>query len=238
MTIAPELIKVATRILFGTRTGQIAKAITKKGLKSVATKKALKKFLIKAIKRKLLSRFNIIIDWKKYGFKYVAKQFALHKLPLEIQRAYFTYYSLVGKSKTKAKKKFWKEIDKKEDKVKVVKALIKTHPTTKEEKERVDNLLNETFWFNVNSPETHNFSQLPHHVNIYQKVYGLPIRSGIFPNYMKYYQYYFTSRKKTLMLMEKAITTDNFGKEVYSKIRSPIPPHIKILLKNMIYKRL
>ena len=134
----------------------------------------------------------------------------------------------------KSKKELWKDIvnvDNKQ-KLKLIQKIRNGEAKTLEEKKIKQEKLNNTFWFRVASPETGNFSVLPQYANISKKIYGVPIRSGIFPGYLKYYVF-----NLGYNTVKQALETENYGKEVYSQIRGEIPARIKILLRDLVYNK-
>lgn len=101
--------------------------------------------------------------------------------------------------------------------LKVIDSIIKIKRYTggdKELIELIDVINNKILAFNVNSPQTHNFSQRTHYYNIGTQEYYLPIRSGSH-KYIKYYNY----TNATLGHVKAALAKVDYGVIVFGNIR-------------------
>ena len=239
--IVIRLIQFGTKILLNKIGGtQFYKLILMKN-----KKKALKYFMSKLVKRQL-GRLNYFIALKKFGPLYVLKQMGLHMVPLPIQKVIFTadFFWMQPKENSKRDEKmqrqvrlFWEKIGgSKQSIIKNVNWLFINQPIFRKNKWEMRQLLNHTFWFSVNSPETGNFSRLPHNANIYKRRYGIPMQGEIGARILRYYNFRFRSMRQTWKIVKKGMKTMNFGREVYSLIRSPLPPEIARLIA-LLYKQ-
>lgn len=241
LPVVARLLKFGTKILLNKLGGtHFYKLILMKN-----KKKALKYFMSKLVKRQL-GKFNYFIMLKKFGPLYVLKQMGLHMVPLPIQKVIFTadFFWMQPAEGSKRDEKmqeqtrlFWEKIGgSKESIIKNVNWLFINEPIFRKNKWKMRELLNHTFWFSVNSPETGNFSRLPHNANIYKRRYGIPMQGEIGAKILRYYNFRFSSMKQTWKIVRKGMRTTNFGREVYSMIRKPLSPAMKRAIA-LLYKQ-
>ena len=135
------------------------------------------------------------------------------------------------------KKEFWKSIETSTsiNKVELLDKIYKSRPREKEYQEIRNKILDKTFWFYVNSPETGSFGSMPQYANIHKKTYGVPIKSQIFDGYIKYYHFNDLG-KRHWPIVKAAMQTKDYGREIYPYIRSEPKGNIKLLLRELVYK--
>lgn len=212
--------------------------------KSVVKSKAIfeqMKSLVKKQGLRVLGKANYIRTFAKKGFMEANKRFLINKIPMEFRKvAWFvnSFNKQYARNKyiQEVKNSFWANV-KHNGRINTdeINKLMKIRPQNDKEKAIKEEALNKTFWFYVKSPQTGSFSAMPQFANIQKKTYGVPIKSQIFDNYIRYYRFDNLGQRHW-PIVEGAINTEDYGHDIYPYIRSEVPAYIKILLKDLVYE--
>lgn len=97
--------------------------------------------------------------------------------------------------------------------------LTKYKPRNDGEKKIIDEILSLIVSFWVKSPERHCFDKAPQWINIKRKQYSVPIAGEIFSKPFKVYQYKLFSEHSAAKYYSMAVSTQNYGREVFRRIR-------------------
>lgn len=97
--------------------------------------------------------------------------------------------------------------------------LTKYKPRNDAEKKIIDEILNVFVFFWVKSPERHCFDKAPQAINIKRRQYSVPIAGEIFSKPFKIYTYQPHTQQRTAYYYSKAVSTNNYGREVFKYIR-------------------
>lgn len=97
--------------------------------------------------------------------------------------------------------------------------LTKYKPRNDAEKKIIDEILSMIVSFWVKSPERHCFDKAPQWINIKHKQYSVPIAGEIFSKPFKVYQYQLFSEHSAAKYYSMAVSTQNYGREVFRRIR-------------------
>ena len=216
----------------------------KKLAKATIKSKQIRSLIVNLVKKQMLRKLgkaNFIRNWYTYGVREAMKRFLVNKVPMELRKVYWFVNLFKSKERKKVlkdvKKEFWKSIETSTsiNKVELLDKIYKSRPREKEYQEIRNKILDKTFWFYVNSPETGSFSSMPQYANIHKKTYGVPIKSQIFTGYIKYYHFNDLG-KRHWPIVKAAMQTKDYGREIYPYIRSEPKGNIKLLLRELVYK--
>lgn len=232
------VVRRATNVfgLFGSSKKLVYAVIKRKNVGKVVQNIAKKQGL------RMLGSVNYVRTFYNYGFNEATKRYLINRVPMEFRKVGWFINSFKKDFKTRKfyrqfKEDFWKKSEwgniTNKEKAEKLDKLVRMRPREKEYKEIKNEVLNKTFWFYVKSPQTQSFSQMPQYANITKKTYGVPIKSQLF-NQLQYYQWNNLGGIHWTIVKE-AMTTNDYGREVYPFIRSEPLPQIKILLKELIY---
>ena len=97
--------------------------------------------------------------------------------------------------------------------------LTKYKPRNDAEKKIIDEILSMIVSFWVKSPERHCFDKAPQWINIKRKQYSVPIAGEIFSKPFRVYQYKLFSQHSAAKYYSMAVSTSNYGREVFRRIR-------------------
>ena len=97
--------------------------------------------------------------------------------------------------------------------------LTKYKPRNDAEKKIIDEILSMIVSFWVKSPERHCFDKAPQWINIKRKQYSVPIAGEIFSKPFRVYQYKLFSQHSAAQYYKMAVSTANYGREVFKRIR-------------------
>ena len=97
--------------------------------------------------------------------------------------------------------------------------LTKYKPRNDGEKKIIDEILSMIVSFWVKSPERHCFDKAPQWINIKRKQYSVPIAGEIFSKPFRVYQYKLFSQHSAAKYYAMAVSTPNYGREVFKRIR-------------------
>lgn len=245
ITFLKNILKFGAHSVIRRSTNLFGSFVSAKKLAKAAIKsKQIRSVIVSLAKKQMLrylGKANFIRSWYLYGVREAMKRFLVNKVPMELRKVYWFVNLFKSKERTKVlkdvKKEFWKSIESstKIDKVEILDKIYKSRPREQEYQEIRNKILDKTFWFYVNSPETGSFSSMPQYANIHKKTYGVPIKSQIFSSYIKYYHFNDLG-KRHWPIVRAAMQTKDYGREIYPYIRSEVPARIKILLRELVYK--
>ena len=111
--------------------------------------------------------------------------------------------------------------------------LTKYKPRNDAEKKIIDEILSLIVSFWVKSPERHCFDKAPQWINIKRKQYSVPIAGEIFSKPFKVYQYKLFSQHSAAKYYSMAVSTQNYGREVFRRIR---PKSLDYATRQALYK--
>lgn len=111
--------------------------------------------------------------------------------------------------------------------------LTKYKPRNDAEKKIIDEILSLIVSFWVKSPERHCFDKAPQWINIKRKQYSVPIAGEIFSKPFKVYQYKLFSEHSAAKYYSMAVSTQNYGREVFRRIR---PKSLDYATRKALYK--
>lgn len=111
--------------------------------------------------------------------------------------------------------------------------LTKYKPRNDGEKKIIDEILSLIVSFWVKSPERHCFDKAPQWINIKRKQYSVPIAGEIFSKPFKVYQYKLFSEHSAAKYYSMAVSTQNYGREVFRRIR---PKSLDYATRKALYK--
>lgn len=111
--------------------------------------------------------------------------------------------------------------------------LTKYKPRNDAEKKIIDEILSLIVSFWVKSPERHCFDKAPQWINIKRKQYSVPIAGEIFSKPFKVYQYKLFSEHSAAKYYSMAVSTQNYGREVFRRIR---PKSLDYATRQALYK--
>ena len=97
--------------------------------------------------------------------------------------------------------------------------LTKYKPRNDAEKKVIDEILSLIVSFWVKSPERHCFDKAPQWINIKRKQYSVPIAGEIFSKPFRVYQYQIFSQHRAAEYYKMAVSTANYGREVFRRFR-------------------
>lgn len=231
--LAIQFLKTLSTKAIGVGSFNVIKAIILK--KNIADN--VKKLLILQIKSRI-GKLNYFIDWYKFGFAETSKRYLFMRLPRTIRLPYYLFSQAknISKSEKLLKDKFWENYNalSTSEKVNTLNQLVDYKPIANKYKRKKEELLNKPIRFYVNSPESQNFSQDWHTANLSKHFYYVPIR-GILTPYRKYYRYQFSTLRTTNRIVTRAIAANDYGRQVFSLLRKPLSPAMKILIKMWYY---
>lgn len=221
-TLISAIIKYSTRaVLRNVLSLPLGAIKTATSVKSLGFSKALWKGAKITFFRNLKG-LNYFFDWKKKGFGFAAKRFAINKLvPVEIRKIYY-FFSYLNNAEIKKMKGEFESLMGEEsqlsnfDKLTILENMIEFEKTNLNKKnDKTYKVFN--FWiaFTVNSPETGNFSQQTHYYNFSTKKYKVPIRGASWIN-SKYYVY----DDIKYDIIKLAMQGVDYGRIVFSLIRT------------------
>ena len=231
------------------RTNNKHYALFKKRLRQRYIKYILKHIGVRTLKTIPLGRD--IYEIVTRGFIFYAKKLAYTQLvPVEIRKIIYFLHLLKRMKKSHYKKKKVTNMRKSIREVKrnpskamelfynpdqpenIVK-LTKYKPRNDAEKKIVDQILSLIVSFWVKSPERHCFDQAPQWINIKRKQYSVPIAGEIFSKPFKVYQYKLFSQQSAAKYYSMAVSTQNYGREVFRRIR---PKSLDYITRKALYK--
>lgn len=231
------------------RTNNKHYALFKKRLRQRYIKYILKHIGVRTLKTIPLGRD--IYEIVTRGFIFYAKKLAYTQLvPVEIRKIIYFLHLLKRMKKSHHKKKKVTNMRKSIREVKrnpskamelfynpdqpenIVK-LTKYKPRNDAEKKIVDQILSLIVSFWVKSPERHCFDQAPQWINIKRKQYSVPIAGEIFSKPFKVYQYKLFSQQSAAKYYSMAVSTQNYGREVFRRIR---PKSLDYITRKALYK--
>ena len=111
--------------------------------------------------------------------------------------------------------------------------LTKYKPRNDAEKKIIDDILSLIVSFWVKSPERHCFDKAPQWINIKRKQYSVPIAGEIFSKPFRVYQYQLFSQHKAAKYYKMAVSTSNYGREVFRRIR---PKSLDYITRKELFK--
>ena len=111
--------------------------------------------------------------------------------------------------------------------------LTKYKPRNDGEKKVIDEILSMIVSFWVKSPERHCFDKAPQWINIKRKQYSVPIAGEIFSKPFRVYQYKLFSQHSAAKYYAMAVSTANYGREVFKRIR---PKSLDYATRKALYK--
>ena len=111
--------------------------------------------------------------------------------------------------------------------------LTKYKPRNDGEKKIIDEILSMIVSFWVKSPERHCFDKAPQWINIKRKQYSVPIAGEIFSKPFRVYQYKLFSQHSAAKYYSMAVSTSNYGREVFRRIR---PKSLDYATRKALYK--
>lgn len=225
-------------------------ALFKRRLRQRYIKYILKHIGIRALKAIPLGRD--IYEIVTRGFVFYAKKLAYTKLvPVEIRKLIYFLNLLKRMTKKTGHKK--KKITNTRKNLREVKRnpskamelfynpdqpdnvvnLTKYKPRNDAEKKIIDEILSLIVSFWVKSPERHCFDKAPQWINIKRKQYSVPIAGEIFSKPFKVYQYKLFSEHSAAKYYSMAVSTQNYGREVFRRIR---PKSLDYATRKALYK--
>lgn len=185
------------------------------------------------------------------GFIFYAKKLAYTKLvPVEIRKLIYFLHLLKRMKKSHHKKnkitntrKNIREVKRNPSKAielfynpdqpENIVNLTKYKPRNDAEKKIIDEILSLIVSFWVKSPERHCFDKAPQWINIKRKQYSVPIAGEIFSKPFKVYQYKLFSEHSAAKYYSMAVSTQNYGREVFRRIR---PKSLDYATRKALYK--
>lgn len=214
--------------------------------KNKETRKQVLKNVAHANALRSLGKLNYILDFKRLGIKQTFVRIGKGFTPMEVKKVYWFFKQMYlldkyNNKKTKDKQRIenykrkanqlldlMSKLDKRQkflnvdelNKRRVANSIdnILRTPDRSKDKEKLelkDRLKKELdIQFSVNSPETQNFSQGFHNYSLLTQNYNFPIR-GWGGKKTKRYTY-----NVKWPIIKKALTTTNYGKKIFNKIRS------------------
>lgn len=224
-------------------------ALFKKRLRNRYIKYILKHIGVRTLKAIPLGRD--IYEIVTRGFIFYAKKLAYTQLvPVEIRKIIYFLHLLKRMKKANYKKKKITNTRKsiREVKRNPAKAmelfynpdqpdnivnLTKYKPRNDSEKKIIDEILSLIVSFWVKSPERHCFDKAPQWINIKRKQYSVPIAGEIFSKPFKVYQYKLFSEHSAAKYYSMAVSTQNYGREVFRRIR---PKSLDYATRQALYK--
>ena len=231
------------------RTNNKHYALFKKRLRNRYIKYILKHIGVRTLKAIPLGRD--IYEIVTRGFIFYAKKLAYTQLvPVEIRKIIYFLHLLKRMKKANYKKKKITNTRKsiREVKRNPAKAmelfynpdqpdnivnLTKYKPRNDSEKKIIDEILSLIVSFWVKSPERHCFDKAPQWINIKRKQYSVPIAGEIFSKPFKVYQYKLFSEHSAAKYYSMAVSTQNYGREVFRRIR---PKSLDYATRQALYK--
>ena len=224
-------------------------ALFKRRLRKRYIKYILKRIGIRTLKAIPLGRD--IYEMVTRGIWFYAKKLAYTQLvPVEIRKLIYFLHLLKRMKKAHHKKKKITNTRKNIREVKrnpskamelfynpdqpenIVK-LTKYKPRNDGEKKIIDEILSLIVSFWVKSPERHCFDKAPQWINIKRKQYSVPIAGEIFSKPFKVYQYKLFSEHSAAKYYSMAVSTQNYGREVFRRIR---PKSLDYVTRKALYK--
>ena len=224
-------------------------ALFKRRLRTRYIKYILKRIGIRTLKAIPLGRD--IYEMVTRGIWFYAKKLAYTQLvPVEIRKLIYFLHLLKRMKKAHHKKKKITNVRKNLKEVKrnpskamelfynpdqpenIVK-LTKYKPRNDGEKKIIDEILSLIVSFWVKSPERHCFDKAPQWINIKRKQYSVPIAGEIFSKPFKVYQYKLFSEHSAAKYYSMAVSTQNYGREVFRRIR---PKSLDYVTRKALYK--
>ena len=200
------------------------------------------KYILKGLGKRGLKAIPLgrdIYEIVTHGFVFYAKKLAYTTLvPVEIRKLiYFLHlFRRIKNSHHKRKKitntntrRKLREVKKdptkvndlfyNEDQPENIVNLTKYKPRNDAEKKIIDEILSMIVSFWVKSPERHCFDKAPQWINIKRKQYSVPIAGEIFSKPFRVYQYKLFSQHSAAKYYKMAVSTSNYGREVFKRIR-------------------
>ena len=200
------------------------------------------KYILKGLGKRGLKAIPLgrdIYEIVTHGFVFYAKKLAYTTLvPVEIRKLiYFLHlFRRIKNSHHKRKKitntntrRKLREVKKdptkindlfyNEDQPENIVNLTKYKPRNDAEKKIIDDILSMIVSFWVKSPERHCFDKAPQWINIKRKQYSVPIAGEIFSKPFRVYQYKLFSQHSAAKYYKMAVSTSNYGREVFKRIR-------------------
>ena len=224
-------------------------ALFKRRLRNRYIKYILKHIGVRTLKAIPLGRD--IYEIVTRGFIFYAKKLAYTQLvPVEIRKIIYFLHLLKRMKKANYKKKKITNTRKKLREVKRdpnkaielfynpdqpenIVNLTKYKPRNDGEKKIIDEILSLIVSFWVKSPERHCFDKAPQWINIKRKQYSVPIAGEIFSKPFKVYQYKLFSQHSAAKYYSMAVSTQNYGREVFRRIR---PKSLDYATRQALYK--
>ena len=199
------------------------------------------KYILKGLGKRTLKAIPLgrdIYEIVARGFVFYAKKLAYTTLvPVEIRKLiYFLHlFKRITKKRDYKKKKITntrksiREVKKdpnkaielfyNQDQPENIVNLTKYKPRNDGEKKIIDDILSMIVSFWVKSPERHCFDKAPQWINIKRKQYSVPIAGEIFSKPFRVYQYKLFSQHSAAQYYSMAVSTSNYGREVFRRIR-------------------
>lgn len=224
-------------------------ALFKRRLRQRYIKYILKHIGVRTLKAIPLGRD--IYEIATRGFIFYAKKLAYTKLvPVEIRKLIYFLHLLKRMKKSHHKKnkitntrKSIREVKRNPSKAielfynpdqpENIVNLTKYKPRNDAEKKIIDEILSLIVSFWVKSPERHCFDKAPQWINIKRKQYSVPIAGEIFSKPFKVYQYKLFSEHSAAKYYSMAVSTQNYGREVFRRIR---PKSLDYATRKALYK--
>lgn len=224
-------------------------ALFKRRLRQRYIKYILKHIGVRTLKAIPLGRD--IYEIATRGFIFCAKKLAYTKLvPVEIRKLIYFLHLLKRMKKSHHKKnkitntrKSIREVKRNPSKAielfynpdqpENIVNLTKYKPRNDAEKKIIDEILSLIVSFWVKSPERHCFDKAPQWINIKRKQYSVPIAGEIFSKPFKVYQYKLFSEHSAAKYYSMAVSTQNYGREVFRRIR---PKSLDYATRKALYK--
>lgn len=224
-------------------------ALFKRRLRQRYIKYILKHIGVRTLKAIPLGRD--IYEIATRGFIFYAKKLAYTKLlPVEIRKLIYFLHLLKRMKKSHHKKnkitntrKNIREVKRNPSKAielfynpdqpENIVNLTKYKPRNDAEKKIIDEILSLIVSFWVKSPERHCFDKAPQWINIKRKQYSVPIAGEIFSKPFKVYQYKLFSEHSAAKYYSMAVSTQNYGREVFRRIR---PKSLDYATRKALYK--
>ena len=199
------------------------------------------KYILKGLGKRTLKAIPLgrdIYEIVARGFAFYAKKLAYTTLvPVEIRK--LIYFLHLFKRITKKRDYKQKKITNTRKSIREVKKdpnkagelfynqeqpenvvnLTKYKPRNDGEKKIIDEILSMIVSFWVKSPERHCFDKAPQWINIKRKQYSVPIAGEIFSKPFRVYQYQLFSQHSAAVYYKMAVSTSNYGREVFVRIR-------------------
>lgn len=224
-------------------------ALFKRRLRNRYIKYILKHIGVRTLKAIPLGRD--IYEIVTRGFIFYAKKLAYTQLvPVEIRKIIYFLHLLKRMKKANYKKKkitntrkSLREVKRNPSKAmelfynpdqpENIVNLTKYKPRNDAEKKIIDEILSLIVSFWVKSPERHCFDKAPQWINIKRKQYSVPIAGEIFSKPFKVYQYKLFSQHSAAQYYSMAVSTQNYGREVFRRIR---PKSLDYATRQALYK--